>query len=136
MRLALIAGGLPLALDPLLIYGAGWGVTGAPTPTTTGRAVALEAGVVLRRRRGYRGSGGGAVRAVAVTGAPIAGTSCCGWAGPWRWSRWSAGPVMRRRSAIACRPPVMSAGVTLPERRAGRAACGSASSSRATGRSG
>jgi len=95
MRLALIANALLLALDPLLIYGWGpvpaSGVVGAAMATAAGRGVALAVGLVLLRRRllaeraaapgeaGNRAAGGGeapvgpAVRALLVTGAPIAG---------------------------------------------------------------
>ncbi|AEV82306.1 Multidrug resistance protein mdtK [Actinoplanes sp. SE50] len=77
MRLALTANALILVLDPLLIYGAGLGVTGAALATAAGRAVALTGGLV----RLHRGRPGGRlrpdaalpVRAVARTGAPIAG---------------------------------------------------------------
>ncbi|MDG4866358.1 polysaccharide biosynthesis C-terminal domain-containing protein, partial [Streptomyces sp. T-3] len=53
MRLAFLAGGLILVLDPLLI--AAYGIRGAALATVTGRAVALGAGVLVLRRRGLLG---------------------------------------------------------------------------------
>ncbi|MEV0119357.1 MATE family efflux transporter [Streptomyces sp. NPDC050844] len=50
MRLALLANGLILVLDPLLILGCGLGVRGAAIATVTGRTVALVCGVLALRR--------------------------------------------------------------------------------------
>uniref|UniRef100_A0AAU2VGK1 Probable multidrug resistance protein NorM n=1 Tax=Streptomyces sp. NBC_00003 TaxID=2903608 RepID=A0AAU2VGK1_9ACTN len=50
MRLALLANGLILILDPLLILGCGLGVRGAAIATVAGRAVALGWGLVALRR--------------------------------------------------------------------------------------
>ncbi|MEV8017930.1 MATE family efflux transporter [Streptomyces sp. NPDC086554] len=49
MRLALLANGLILVLDPLLIMGCGLGVRGAAIATVTGRTVALVCGVLALR---------------------------------------------------------------------------------------
>ncbi|GIE88464.1 MATE family efflux transporter [Actinoplanes regularis] len=81
MRLALLANGLLLVLDPVLIYGLGpvpaFGVTGAAAATALGRAVALVTGLILVRRRhpaiGATAPLRPALRAVTVAGAPIAG---------------------------------------------------------------
>ncbi|GAA1647082.1 MATE family efflux transporter [Actinoplanes couchii] len=73
MRLALTANGLLLVLDPILIYGAGLGVTGAALATLIGRTIALLTGLTLLRRRGLRGAGPASVREVAAAGTPIAG---------------------------------------------------------------
>ncbi|MFI6683635.1 MATE family efflux transporter [Streptomyces sp. NPDC050485] len=50
MRLALLANGLILGLDPLLILGFGLGVRGAAVATVLGRAAALACGLVVLRR--------------------------------------------------------------------------------------
>ncbi|MFD9822543.1 MATE family efflux transporter [Streptomyces violascens] len=50
MRLALLANGLILVLDPLLILGCGLGVRGAAIATVLGRTVALGWGLVVLRR--------------------------------------------------------------------------------------
>ncbi|MGW1865443.1 MATE family efflux transporter [Streptomyces mauvecolor] len=50
MRFALLANGLILVLDPLLILGCGLGVRGAALATVLGRAVALGWGLVVLRR--------------------------------------------------------------------------------------
>ncbi|MER7740125.1 MATE family efflux transporter [Streptomyces sp. NPDC096538] len=81
MRLSLVANGLILALDPLLVFGLGLGVRGAAVSTVLGRSVALVCGLlVLRRTRpprrspptGSRFRGLGAdLRATAVTGLPM-----------------------------------------------------------------
>ncbi|MFE0131832.1 MATE family efflux transporter [Streptomyces sp. NPDC059037] len=49
MRLALLANGLILVLDPLLILGCGLGVRGAAIATVAGRAVALVCGILALR---------------------------------------------------------------------------------------
>lgn len=49
MRLALLANGLILVLDPLLILGCGMGVQGAAIATVAGRSVALAWGVLVLR---------------------------------------------------------------------------------------
>ncbi|MFG2720274.1 MATE family efflux transporter [Streptomyces sp. NPDC048416] len=51
MRLALLANGLILLLDPLLILGCGLGVRGAALATVLGRTAALACGLVVLRRR-------------------------------------------------------------------------------------
>ncbi|MEU9100879.1 MATE family efflux transporter [Streptomyces sp. NPDC048361] len=50
MRLALLANGLILVLDPLLILGCGLGVKGAALATVAGRTAALVWGLVMLRR--------------------------------------------------------------------------------------
>ncbi|MFE9400974.1 MATE family efflux transporter [Streptomyces sp. NPDC006530] len=50
MRLALLANGLVLVLDPLLILGCGLGVRGAALATVLGRSAALARGLVVLRR--------------------------------------------------------------------------------------
>ncbi|MGW1253976.1 MATE family efflux transporter [Streptomyces sp. NPDC002513] len=50
MRLAMLANGLILALDPLLILGFGLGVRGAAIATVLGRTVALACGFIALRR--------------------------------------------------------------------------------------
>ncbi|MFC8716766.1 MATE family efflux transporter [Kitasatospora sp. NPDC057198] len=50
MKLALLANGLILALDPLLILGCGLGVRGAAIATVLGRTAALACGAVALRR--------------------------------------------------------------------------------------
>ncbi|MGW0606134.1 MATE family efflux transporter [Streptomyces sp. NPDC002640] len=50
MRLALLANGLILVLDPLLIHGSGLGVRGAAIATVLGRTAALACGLVALRR--------------------------------------------------------------------------------------
>ncbi|MEU9193383.1 MATE family efflux transporter [Streptomyces hundungensis] len=58
MRLALLANGLILVLDPLLILGCGLGVRGAALATVAGRSVALARGLlVLRRTPALRAAG-------------------------------------------------------------------------------
>ncbi|MGW3661424.1 MATE family efflux transporter [Streptomyces sp. NPDC005151] len=52
MRLAVLANGLILVLDPLLIIGFGLGVRGAAIATVLGRTVALACGFVALRRNG------------------------------------------------------------------------------------
>ncbi|MFJ3087431.1 MATE family efflux transporter [Streptomyces sp. NPDC086838] len=52
MRLAVLANGLILGLDPLLILGFGLGVRGAAIATVLGRAAALACGLVALRRNG------------------------------------------------------------------------------------
>lgn len=83
MRLAVLANGLILVLDPLLILGAGLGVRGAAIATVLGRTVALACGAVaLRRNRVLRWAAGaprnlqgGSLRAdfarTAATGLPM-----------------------------------------------------------------
>ncbi|WP_369216755.1 MATE family efflux transporter, partial [Streptomyces flavofungini] len=66
MRLALLANGLILVLDPLLILGCGLGVRGAAIATVVGRSVALGWGLRALGRRLPRkgpGPGGSQVRA-------------------------------------------------------------------------
>ncbi|MGW6062264.1 MATE family efflux transporter [Streptomyces sp. NPDC055189] len=82
MRLALLANGLILALDPLFILGLGLGVRGAAIATVLGRSVALLCGLVALRRNDVlraalkeRGSGrrlGADARRTAATGFPMA----------------------------------------------------------------
>ncbi|MGW5530191.1 MATE family efflux transporter [Streptomyces xanthochromogenes] len=58
MRLALLANGIVLALDPLLVLGCGLGVRGAAIATVVGRTAALAWGVgALRRNPVLRGAG-------------------------------------------------------------------------------
>ncbi|MFE6763199.1 MATE family efflux transporter [Streptomyces sp. NPDC057689] len=80
MRLAVLANGLILGLDPLLIMGFGLGVRGAAIATVLGRAAALACGLVALRRNGVLrraasaepGRGLGAdVRRTAATGLPM-----------------------------------------------------------------
>ncbi|MEU5996840.1 MATE family efflux transporter [Streptomyces sp. NPDC047197] len=80
MRLALLANGLILVLDPLFILGFGLGVRGAAIATVLGRAVALLCGLVALHRnallRAARSEGGerwlGAdARRTAATGLPM-----------------------------------------------------------------
>ncbi|WP_415951179.1 MATE family efflux transporter [Streptomyces sp. KLOTTS4A1] len=82
MRLAMLANGLILALDPLLILGFGLGVRGAAIATVVGRTVALVCGCVALRRnavlrqtagapRGRAGSLRLDARRVAATGLPM-----------------------------------------------------------------
>jgi putative MATE family efflux protein len=82
MRLAMLANGLILALDPLLILGFGLGVRGAAITTVLGRTVALACGCVALRRNAVlrqaagapldrTGSLGSDIRRVAATGAPM-----------------------------------------------------------------
>ncbi|MFC8711540.1 MATE family efflux transporter [Streptomyces sp. NPDC057197] len=82
MRLAVLANGLILALDPLLILGCGLGVRGAATATVLGRTAALVCGflalrrnAVLRRAAGAWSDGTGSLisdaRTVAATGLPM-----------------------------------------------------------------
>ncbi|WP_406344961.1 MATE family efflux transporter [Streptomyces sp. NBC_00648] len=80
MRLAFLANGLILVLDPLLILGCGLGVRGAALATVTGRAVALAVGLgALRRdpalraarRAAPRESGTAALRRTFTTGLPM-----------------------------------------------------------------
>ncbi|EFL21755.1 putative transporter [Streptomyces himastatinicus ATCC 53653] len=52
MKLALLANGLILALDPVLILGLGLGVRGAAIATVLGRTAALACGVLALRRNG------------------------------------------------------------------------------------
>ncbi|MFE5796223.1 MATE family efflux transporter [Streptomyces sp. NPDC056503] len=79
MRLAFLANGLVLVLDPFLIHA--YGVPGAAVATVLGRTAALAAGVVVLRRnpllRAARatapaGSAGAAARRTAATGLPMA----------------------------------------------------------------
>ncbi|WP_329028705.1 MATE family efflux transporter [Streptomyces sp. NBC_01423] len=80
MRLAVLANGLILGLDPLLILGFGLGVRGAAIATVLGRAAALVCGLVALRRNGVlrraasagpgRGLGADA-RRTAATGLPM-----------------------------------------------------------------
>ncbi|SEC67068.1 putative efflux protein, MATE family [Streptomyces sp. 2131.1] len=80
MRLAVLANGLILGLDPLLILGFGLGVRGAAIATVLGRAAALACGLVALRRNGVlrraasaepgRGLGADA-RRTAATGLPM-----------------------------------------------------------------
>ncbi|MEU6672995.1 MATE family efflux transporter [Streptomyces sp. NPDC046925] len=82
MRLALLANGLILALDPLFIMGLGLGVRGAAIATVLGRSAALLCGLaalrrndVLRAAFGERGSArrpGADARRTAATGFPMA----------------------------------------------------------------
>ncbi|MER7535272.1 MATE family efflux transporter [Streptomyces sp. NPDC097704] len=78
MRLAFLANGLILVLDPLLIHA--YGVPGAALATVTGRTVALAAGLVALRRdpllkaaRAARAAlpTGAALRRTAATGLPM-----------------------------------------------------------------
>ncbi|TRV79378.1 MATE family efflux transporter [Streptomyces sp. 130] len=85
MRLALLANGLILGLDPLLILGFGLGVRGAAVATVLGRAAALTCGLVALRRNGVlrwaaaapagaggvRGSLAADARGTAATGLPM-----------------------------------------------------------------
>jgi putative MATE family efflux protein len=61
MRLAMVANGLILVLDPVLILGFDLGVRGAATATLLGRAVTLACGVVALRRNAALRSAGRAV---------------------------------------------------------------------------
>ncbi|MEU9852904.1 MATE family efflux transporter [Streptomyces sp. NPDC047974] len=79
MRLAFLANGLILVLDPLLIHA--YGVAGAALATVAGRTVALAAGAVVLRRNPLLGAAratapagttGAAVRRTAATGLPMA----------------------------------------------------------------
>ncbi|MEU5823992.1 MATE family efflux transporter [Streptomyces sp. NPDC047803] len=80
MRLAVLANGLILGLDPLLILGFGLGVRGAAIATVLGRTAALACGLVALRRNGVlrraasaepgRGPGADA-RRTAATGLPM-----------------------------------------------------------------
>ncbi|MEU8527489.1 MULTISPECIES: MATE family efflux transporter [Streptomyces] len=78
MRLAFLANGLILVLDPLLIHA--YGIRGAAVATVTGRAVALAAGLFALRRNALLkesaragGTGGtlAALRRTAATGLPM-----------------------------------------------------------------
>lgn len=80
MRLAFLANGLILGLDPLLILGCGLGVRGAALATVLGRTAALACGLVaLQRnavlraaRHAVRPTGLGAeLRRTAATGLPM-----------------------------------------------------------------
>jgi putative MATE family efflux protein len=82
MRLALLANGLILVLDPLLILGCGLGVRGAAIATVLGRTAALACGLVALRRNTVLRQAAGArphrtrslisdARRVAVTGLPM-----------------------------------------------------------------
>ncbi|GAA2105864.1 MATE family efflux transporter [Kitasatospora saccharophila] len=82
MRLAVLANGLILALDPLLILGFGLGVRGAATATVLGRTAALACGLVALRRNAVlrraasapssrTGTPGADARRVAATGLPM-----------------------------------------------------------------
>ncbi|MFF7336274.1 MATE family efflux transporter [Streptomyces sp. NPDC008163] len=66
MRLALLANGLILCLDPLFILGFGLGVRGAAVATVLGRTAALICGLLALRRNGVlrwaAPAGGGRVR--------------------------------------------------------------------------
>ncbi|MET9362844.1 MATE family efflux transporter [Streptomyces sp. NPDC006632] len=58
MRLALLANGIVLVLDPVLVLGCGLGVRGAAIATVAGRTAALAWGVrALRRNRVLRAAG-------------------------------------------------------------------------------
>ncbi|MFE1949652.1 MATE family efflux transporter [Streptomyces sp. NPDC059524] len=82
MRLALLANGLILALDPLLILGFDLGVRGAAIATVLGRTAALACGIVALRRNavlrqvaaaesGRTGTLVSDARRVAATGLPM-----------------------------------------------------------------
>ncbi|MFG1811207.1 MATE family efflux transporter [Streptomyces sp. NPDC049040] len=82
MRLALLANGLILALDPLLILGFGLGVRGAAISTVLGRTAALACGLAALRRNGVLRQAAGAapsrktslradLRRTAATGLPM-----------------------------------------------------------------
>ncbi|MFI1176033.1 MATE family efflux transporter [Streptomyces melanogenes] len=80
MRLAFLANGLILGLDPLLILGCGLGVRGAALATVLGRSAALVCGLVALRRNAVlraarhaaRPTGLGAeLRRTAATGLPM-----------------------------------------------------------------
>ncbi|MET7340457.1 MATE family efflux transporter [Streptomyces sp. NPDC005547] len=83
MKLAVLANGLILGLDPLLILGFGLGVRGAAIATVLGRTAALVCGLVALRRNGVlrgaasagrdrvRGSLGADARRTAATGLPM-----------------------------------------------------------------
>ncbi|MFF3739333.1 MATE family efflux transporter [Streptomyces sp. NPDC002566] len=82
MRLAVLANGLILALDPLLILGCGLGVRGAAIATVLGRTVALVCGFIALRRNALlkeaaraplygTGSLASDARRVAATGLPM-----------------------------------------------------------------
>ncbi|WP_079036761.1 MULTISPECIES: MATE family efflux transporter [Streptomyces] len=82
MRLAVLANGLILVLDPVLILGCGLGVRGAAIATVLGRSAALVCGFValrrnaaLRRAAGADPSRGGSLladaRRTAATGLPM-----------------------------------------------------------------
>ncbi|MFZ4191158.1 MATE family efflux transporter [Streptomyces pseudogriseolus] len=78
MRLALLANGLILVLDPLLVFGLDLGVRGAAVSTVLGRTAALACGLTALHRRALlrrRGSGlTGLVsdlRGTAATGLPM-----------------------------------------------------------------
>ncbi|THC49407.1 MATE family efflux transporter [Streptomyces sp. A1499] len=68
MRLSLLANGLILLLDPLLILGLGLGVRGAAIATVIGRTVALICGLAVLRRssRGRPGTAGRRKKVLAV----------------------------------------------------------------------
>ncbi|MFE2557550.1 MATE family efflux transporter [Streptomyces sp. NPDC059352] len=78
MRLAFLANGLILVLDPLLIHA--YGVQGAALATVTGRTVALAAGLLVLRRTALLKAArtarpalptGAALRRTAATGLPM-----------------------------------------------------------------
>ncbi|MFE9373314.1 MATE family efflux transporter [Streptomyces sp. NPDC006711] len=77
MRLALLANGLILVLDPLLILGCGLGVKGAALATVAGRAAALARGLVVLRRTLAPAPGspprtlGADLRRTVLTGLPL-----------------------------------------------------------------
>lgn len=84
MRLAVLANGLILGLDPLLILGFGLGVRGAAIATVLGRTAALACGLVALRRNGVlrraaatagagrvRGGLAADARGTAATGLPM-----------------------------------------------------------------
>ncbi|MFD5730515.1 MATE family efflux transporter [Streptomyces sp. NPDC058368] len=80
MRLAVLANGLILGLDPLLILGFGLGVRGAAIATVLGRTAALACGLVALRRNGVlrRATATGAGRASGSLAADARGTAATG----------------------------------------------------------
>ncbi|MGW1128477.1 MATE family efflux transporter [Streptomyces sp. NPDC002526] len=80
MRLAVLANGLILGLDPLLILGFGLGVRGAAIATVLGRTAALACGLVALRRNGVlrRAAPAGAGRVRGNLAADARGTAATG----------------------------------------------------------
>ncbi|WP_405938640.1 MATE family efflux transporter [Streptomyces sp. NBC_00726] len=80
MRLAILANGLILGLDPLLILGFGLGVRGAAVATVLGRTAALGCGLVALRRNGVlrRAGAAGAGRVRGGLVADVRGTAATG----------------------------------------------------------